>query len=187
MRRLLTGVVIAMALTGAVVVPAGVAGTADRAKVLPTCTSTQLSVDVGAIIHTPGATVNTVPVRLPIAIRNSGTGCVIGGLPKIAPVGVTAKNAIVSGSRITSTKFFPLWLRPGGSVYTYLSWSTPVGSTSVIKHWRTTCAPSKAAGFLMWVVPGRSIVNRHVKVTLPVVCTTGVANLTTEPLTARAP
>lgn len=167
--------------------PGAVAASAAGAKAAPVCTSSRLYVHVGAIISTPGGTVNSRPVWLPIAIRNKGKGCDIGGWPRVAPVAVTAKNAVVPGSAITSTQYSQSWLRPGGSVYAYVSWTTPVGSSSIITKWHKTCAPAKATGVVMWVVPGKSIVSRHVKVTLPVVCTTGLANLTTEPQTTTAP
>lgn len=86
---------------------------------------------------------------------------------------VEASHSIVVGAAIYSTKYKMMALKHGQAAYTYLSYSWPVGSTTVTKKWYQTCDPARATGFVITIVPDMNLRMRQVKATLPKVCTTG--------------
>ncbi len=170
------------------------AAAADGAAT-PTCRSTQLSVTVRAWVYNP-STLGTVFEVLPITITNNGARCVLSGRPKIAPVGVRMRHAIngaetsiiVVGAAVSPSPPRPLLLAHGHAAHTYLDLVYPIGDTATARRWNRTCEPSTATGIVLFVVPGHSIWNRHVAVTVPNVCTTGRANdLRSGPLSGSPP
>ncbi|MHB8335098.1 MAG: hypothetical protein ACYDEH_09445 [Acidimicrobiales bacterium] len=161
----------------------------------PTCRSKQLSVTVRTWVYNP-STLGTVFEVLPITITNDGARCVLAGIPKIAPVGVRMRHAIngaetsiiVVGAAVSHSPLRPLFLAHGHAAYTYLDLVYPIGDTATARKWNRTCEPSVGTGITIFVVPGHSIWNRDVAVTVPNVCTTGRANdLRSGPLSGSPP
>lgn len=160
----------------------------------PSCAGKALSVTTHTWIYNPSAR-GTVFEVLPITITNHGPTCVLAGTPKIAPTLAGARRAIVGADTVTiivgataiTTPARSLTLRPGHAAYTYLTLTYPVGHTATAQRWKRICQPMIAPGLTVYVVPGRSLWNRHVATAVPEVCTTGRANdLRSGPL-ARSP
>jgi len=166
--------------------------TVASATTVPACAPKQLAVTVKAWVYNP-STLGTVFESLPITITNEGSTCVVGGIPKIAPTGIKVAHkpsgeavyALVEGAAINSTKYTMLTLSHGAAAHTYLNLVYPTGDASTVKKWTNSCRPATASGFTISIVPAKKLLNRHVRATIPKVCTTGRANdLSTGPLVA---
>lgn len=192
--RVRTAIVVLVSVVGSALLSLPPAPAASGAAV-PSCDAAQLSVTAHDWVYNP-STVGTVFEVLPIAITNNGATCVLVGTPKIAPTGVrlrhvnpgAATSIIVSGAAVTPSPARTMTLARGHAAYTYLYLVYPIGNTATASKWRRACAPSTATGLTIFVVPGHSIWNRHVAVTVPEVCTTGKANdLRSGPLSSTHP
>ncbi len=164
------------------------------ATTVPVCTPGQLAVTVSAWTYNP-STAGSVFQTLPISITNEGATCVIGGLPKIVPIGIKVARkpsgevvtTLVEGATVNSMKYKLLTLTKGQAAHTYLNLVHPIGNATTVRKWTNACRPAAATGFTIDVVPAKKLLNRHVKVTIPKVCTTGKANdLSTGPLVGTA-
>lgn len=158
----------------------------------PICKPGQLSVALGKVL--PGIGENdTETFSVVVKITNTGSICSIGGLPKIAPTGVEAKRVHLADAVVDSTKFRVTTVRTAQAVYTVLGywWTAPAsripGTAAARREWDKSCAPAKATGFTITIIPSLNLKMRHVKFTLPEVCTTGKVNMSTEPLVAQNP
>jgi photosystem II stability/assembly factor-like uncharacterized protein len=168
--------------------------TVASATTAPACAPKQLTVTAGAWAYNP-STAGTVFQTLPISITNEGGTCVVGGFPKLIPTGIKvthktsgeAVDALVEGAAISATKYKMLTLSHGKAAYTYLNLVYPIGDASTVKKWTNSCQPAGATGFTISIVPAKKLLNRHVKATIPKVCTTGNANdLSTGPLSSTS-
>jgi photosystem II stability/assembly factor-like uncharacterized protein len=183
-------------VTVSLVAPLFVAPTASvaSASTAPACSPKQLTVTARAWAYNP-STAETVFQTLPVSITNEGGTCAIGGLPKIVPTGIKVTHkpsgeavyALVEGAAISSTKYRMLTLSRGEAAYTYLNLVFPTGDATAVKKWSKSCQPAVATGFTISIVPAKKLLNRHVRATIPEVCTTGKANdLSTGPLSATS-
>ncbi len=147
------------------------------------CIPKQLSVTARTWIYNP-STFGTVFEMLPITITNHGATCVLAGTPKIAPtltgtrrvIGGATTATVIDGATVINKPSSRLTLRPGHSAFTYLYLAYPVGHTAAARRWKQICQPVVATGLTIYIVPSRSLWNRHVATAVPEVCTTGRAN-----------
>jgi len=180
MRRYSAAITAACLVAAALIVPSG---TKASASTVARCASRQLSVTQRGWAYNP-STEGTVFQSLLIYITNEGATCAIGGLAKIVPTGVKsarkrngeAVNAIVEGATTNSSTYAMLTLAHAAAAFAYLNLVHPVGDTSTVKKWTSTCRPASATGFTISIVPTRELLNRPVKVVIPDVCTSGKAN-----------
>jgi hypothetical protein len=162
------------------------------AATVPACSPSQLKVTSRPWIP-EYSVAGTTEEWLPVRITNAGATCTIGGLPKIVPTGVRLKSSssaavVVESAIISTTKYKMLTLVHGKAAFTYLKLEFRSGPSSAAKKWIASCRPSVATGFTISIVPTKYILNRHVTVTIPDVCTTGRANdLSVVPLAAAPP